>query len=84
MDGIFLEITQGIGVVGKFGQVLVGPSFGTYFDHFFCCDFGGLGVWIFGGGISILFLGGGVVVGFIMVIYYIYFYLGKTDVLKPT
>jgi hypothetical protein len=60
LDGIFLEITQGIGVVGKFGEVLLfGPNFGTYFDHFILLLFWGVGGVDFGGGISILFLGGG-------------------------
>jgi len=60
LDGIFLEITQGIGVVGKFGEVLVGPSFGTYFDHFILLLFWGLwvglGVWILGEEFQFCFL----------------------------
>ena len=85
LDGIFLEITQGIGVVGKFGEVLFfGPNFGTYFDHIILLLVWGLGGVDFGGGISILFFWGGVVVGFIMDVYYRYFYLGIIVVLKLT
>ena len=36
LDGVFLEIAERIGVVGKFGEVGLIPFFGADYDHFYC------------------------------------------------